>query len=212
MQNKPKQRGSEFKELFFPIGLLITVIMAYSALEYKSYVKEYDTIIGEIIEDDTEEIIITYNTPPPPPPPPPPVIVEVFEIVEDEAEVEEDFFASTETTQEEVVEEVEYEEVEEVLDDIPFAVVEQKPSFPGSTPARFQQDINKHIRKHFRYPQISQELGVQGRVYISFIILKDGSIKIKGYRGPDKNLEREALRILSKLPIMKPGKTEKYAS
>ena len=160
-----------------------------------------------MLEDDTEDIIITKINPPKPPPPPPPPPVEIV-VVEDTVEdIEETIFESTETDQEEIVE-VEDIEIEEEWEDvdIPFAVVEQKPSFPGSTPARFQQDINNHIRKHFRYPPAAQELGIQGRVYISFIILKDGSIKIKGYRGPDRNLEREALRILSKLPIMEPGK------
>ena len=203
---KPEQRGSQFKELFFPIGLLITLIFAYSAIEFKTYVKSYDEIVGEILQDDTDDIIITVqNLPPPPPPPPPPVIVEVFEVVEDEAEVEETFFASTETDQEEVVEDVEYEEIEEEFGDIPFTVVEVKPSFPLSTPSMFQRDIQNHVRKHFRYPQTALELGVQGRVFIQFIILKDGSIKIKNFRGPDKRLEKEAVRIINKLPKMKPG-------
>ena len=159
------------------------------------------------MEDDTEDVVITRHLlPPPPPPPPPPAPVEIT-IVEDEAEVVETIFESTETDQEEIVE-VEDIEIEEEFEDIdiPFAVVEQRPSFPGSTPARFQQDMSNHIRKHFQYPPIAQELNIQGRVYLSFIILKDGTIKIKGYRGPDKNLEREALRIISKLPIMEPGR------
>ena len=66
--------------------------------------------------------------------------------------------------------------------------------------------MNKHIRKNFRYPEIAQEMGIQGRVYVNFIISKDGSITNIRMRGPDKNLEKEAERIISKLPAMIPGK------
>ncbi len=66
--------------------------------------------------------------------------------------------------------------------------------------------MNKHIRKNFRYPEIAQEMGIQGRVFANFIISKDGSIKKIRMRGPDKNLEKEAERIISKLPQMTPGK------
>ncbi|MEC7124753.1 MAG: energy transducer TonB, partial [Bacteroidota bacterium] len=70
----------------------------------------------------------------------------------------------------------------------------------------FQEKINKHIRKNFRYPEIAQEMGIQGRVYVNFIISKDGSISNIRMRGPDKNLEKEAARIIGKLPKMTPGK------
>ena len=66
----------------------------------------------------------------------------------------------------------------------------------------FQEQINKHIRRNFRYPEIAQEMGIQGRVFVSFIISKDGTISNIRKRGPDKNLEREAERIISKLPKM----------
>ena len=66
--------------------------------------------------------------------------------------------------------------------------------------------MNKHIVKNFRYPDIAQEMGIQGRVYVNFVIAKDGSIQEIRMRGPDKNLEKEAQRIISKLPKMIPGK------
>ena len=66
--------------------------------------------------------------------------------------------------------------------------------------------IQKHIGKNFRYPEIAQEMGVQGRVSVMFVIQKDGSIGNVRMRGPDKNLEAEAARIINKLPKMTPGK------
>ena len=119
---------------------------------------------------------------------------------------------STETDQEEIVEIVEVEEEFEDVD-VPFAVIEDVPIYPGCEGVAkskrrqcFQEQINKHIRKNFRYPEIAQEMGIQGRVYVNFIISKDGSITNIRMRGPDKNLEKEAARIIGRLPKMTPGK------
>jgi protein TonB len=138
----------------------------------------------------------------------------VIEVVEDEEEVEETVIESTETNEDEIVE-VEEVEIEEEFDDVdvPFAVIEDVPIFPGCEKVAkserrkcFQEQMNKHIRRNFRYPEIAQEMGIQGRVYVNFIISKDGSISNIRMRGPDKNLEKEAQRIISKLPSMIPGK------
>ena len=119
---------------------------------------------------------------------------------------------STETDEEEIIEIVEVEEVEEDID-VPFAVIEDVPIFPGCERVKkserrtcFQEKMNRHIRKNFRYPEIAQEMGIQGRVYVQFVIAKDGSITGVRMRGPDKNLEKEAARIIGKLPKMTPGK------
>lgn len=106
-------------------------------------------------------------------------------------------------------------EIEEEYDDVdvPFAVIEDVPIFPGCEKVKkskrrdcFQEQMNKHIRKNFRYSEIAQEMGIQGRVYVNFVIGKDGNISNIRMRGPDKNLENEANRIISKLPKMTPGK------
>ena len=168
-----------------------------------------------VLEDEEEDVPITDMkiTPPPPPPPPPPA-PQVIEVVEDEEEVEETVIESTETDQEEIIE-VEDVAIEDDFDevDVPFAVIEDVPVFPGcervaKTKRRecFQEKINIHIRKNFRYPVIAQEMGIQGRVYVNFIISRDGSIIDIRMRGPDKNLEKEAERIISKLPKMILGK------
>ena len=129
-----------------------------------------------------------------------------------EDEDEETVIESTETNEEEIVEIVEVEEEFEEVD-VPFAVIEDVPIFPGCEKVDksqrrdcFQEQMNKHIRKNFRYPEIAQEMGIQGRVYVNFIIAKDGQITNIRMRGPDKNLEKEAQRIISKLPSMTPGK------
>ncbi len=197
---------------YFAIGLFLVLFISWRAIEYKNWDDDgYGYIALDVDADDDEEIPITeqIKTPPPPPPPPAP---EIIEVVEDEEEIEETIIESTETDQEEIVEEVEV--VEEDLDlDVPFAIIEDVPLYPGCERVPksqrrdcFQKEIQKHINKNFRYPEIAQEMGIQGRVFVQFTIQKDGSISGIRTRGPDKNLEKEANRIISKLPKMTPGK------
>lgn len=188
--------------------------MVYGALEWKTYDEVNDYDISMNVDDDLdEEVPMTEQIKTPPPPPPPPAAPEIIEVVEDEEEVEETVIESTETSQEEEIIEVEDVEVEEEIEDVdvPFAVIEDVPVFPGcenesDKRACFQKMMQKHIGKNFRYPEIAQEMGIQGRVSVMFTIQKDGSIGNVRMRGPDKNLEKEAARIISKLPKMTPGK------
>ena len=70
----------------------------------------------------------------------------------------------------------------------------------------FQNKMTKHIRKHFYYPKYAFNRGIQGRVFVQFIIEKDGSISEIKTRGADKSLEKAALKIIKKLPKLIPGK------
>ena len=213
MQRKknPNSDLRNYSSFMFAAGLCLVLFISWQAIEFKSYERQYDLESLNVEDDDDEEIPITeqIKTPPPPPPPPAP---EIIEVVEDEEEIEETIIESTETDQEEVVEEVEVME-EEIDMDIPFAIIEDVPLFPGCERVPkserrkcFQTQIQKHINKNFRYPEIAQEMGIQGRVFVQFMIGKDGSISGIRTRGPDKNLEKEANRIISKLPKMTPGK------
>jgi len=215
MQPKKNSKADLNKDrnLYFVIGLTLVLGVTWGAIEYKTYEKVFDLASLDMLEDDDEDIPITEQLKTPPPPPPPPPAPEVIEVVEDEEEVEETVIESTETDQDEIIiEEIEVEEEFEDID-VPFAVIEDVPIFPGCESVAksqrrtcFQDKINQHIRRNFRYPEIAQEMGIQGRVYVNFIIAKDGSITNIRMRGPDKNLENEAQRIISRLPQMTPGK------
>ena len=216
MQPKKNEKVDLTKNssLYFVIGLATILFISWQAIEWKTYEKDlYGYEALNVDDEDDEEIPITeqLKTPPPPPPTPPPA-PEVIEVVEDEEEVEETVIESTETNEDEIVEIVEVEEEYDDVD-VPFAVIEDVPIFPGCEKVSkserrncFQEKMNKHIRKNFRYPEIAQEMGIQGRVYVNFIIAKDGQITNIRMRGPDKNLEKEAQRIIAKLPNMIPGK------
>ena len=105
--------------------------------------------------------------------------------------------------------------VKEYLDQNPEGTV-IAPIYPGCEDYQiqeyrdcFQNKIQEHISKNFTYPEIAQEMGIQGTVFVSFTIDRAGDIIEITTRGPDKNLEKEANRIISKLPKMTAGR-DKY--
>lgn len=212
-KKNPKADVGRNSGLYFVIGLALVMFLTWRALEWKTYDKTNDYDISLNVEDDLDEEVPMTEQIKTPPPPPPPAAPEIIEVVEDEEEVEETVIESTETSQEEEIIEVEDVAVEEIEEDVdvPFAVIEDVPVFPGcenekDKRACFNSMMQKHIGKNFRYPEIAQEMGIQGRVSVMFVIQKDGSIGNIRMRGPDKNLEAEAKRIIEKLPKMTPGK------
>ena len=137
-----------------------------------------------------------YSFTPPPPAPP-----QEIEIIEDEEEIVE-------------VEDVEVEEFEEDVE-VPFAVVEDAPIFPGcekekNNEARkkcMSQKISRHVNRKFDIG-LAEELGLSGRQRISVIfkINKNGDIVEVRSRAPHPRLEKEAAKVIKSLPKMKPGR------
>ncbi|WP_422105145.1 energy transducer TonB [Winogradskyella sp.] len=223
LKKNPRANVGRNSSIYFAVGLNVMLLLTYLGLEHKTYETEAAKIDILMLTEQLEEDIPITTINIPPPPPPKQVVTQAITIVEDVEEVEETFIESTEIGQDDVIEErvvsVEEVEVEEVEEDIevPFAVIERVPQFPGCTGtneelrACFQQKMNEHLQKHFRYPDAAAELDIQGRVFVYFIIDKTGTVsKIKS-RGPDKLLETEAERIISLLPKMAPGKQRNRA-
>ena len=83
-----------------------------------------------------------------------------------------------------------------------FDVVEEMPSFPGGNAA-----LMSYLNSNTKYPVVAQENGVQGRVIISFVVERDGSISdVKVARSVDPSLDREAQRVVKSMPRWTPGK------
>ncbi|MBQ7683067.1 MAG: energy transducer TonB [Bacteroidaceae bacterium] len=88
------------------------------------------------------------------------------------------------------------------LDNQLFGVVEESAQFPGGDEACL-----KWLSEHIKYPSICREQGVQGRVIVSFVVNKDGSIvDVKTLRSPDENLAKEAERLVKIMPKWKPAR------
>jgi protein TonB len=221
LKKNPQANVGRNSSLYFAVGLNVMLLLTYLGLEHKTYEKEATKIDILMLDDQfDEDIPITTIDllPPPPPPPAQQMVSEVITIVEDVVDVEESVIQSTEIGQDDIiddrefgVEDVAVVEVEEDIE-VPFAVIEQVPQFPGCTGnnkelrACFERKIQEHLQKNFRYPSAAAELDIQGKVYVFFLIDKTGKVtKIKS-RGPDKLLETEAERIVDLLPRMVPGK------
>lgn len=213
-KKNPKADLENFRLMFVLAGLVFALAITISAFEYKSYDQSL-TDLGELDDVEDEEIIpITQRevAPPPPPPPPPP---EVIEVVEDDVELEEELeIESTETDETEEVEVIEQEEEEsdEILN---FAIVESVPVFPGCENAKnndertacFNTQIRKFIAKNYKFPEMARQMGLQGKVYVNFVIEKNGKISnIEVVRGVDPLLDDEAVRVVKKLPKLQPAK------
>lgn len=204
--------------LYFAIGLNLMLFFSWHMLEYKTYDKDIVSIDILNVEAEFEEEIPVININTPPPPPPPVAIQESIKIVEDVEEVEETIIESSETDQNDAIEDVvavsdvHVEDFEEDVE-VAFSLIEDVPIYPGceglkkaKAKACFQRKVQEHVIKNFNYPQTALDLGMQGRVSVIFTIDSKGHIIGIRSRGPDKILETEAERIIGLLPKMKPGK------
>ena len=182
-------------------------------MEYRSYEKGPGDLGKLSFDEDDEIAIITNRTPPPPLPPPPPAPPEVIQIVENDLEIEEIELESTETDESEEIEIIEDEEEDDEI--FNFAVVENKLVFPGCEKLAteddkfmcFNQEIMKHIGKNFEFPELARQMGIQGKVYVNFVIEKNGKVSsVTIARGVDKLIDDEAVRVIKKLPTFTPAK------
>ena len=97
---------------------------------------------------------------------------------------------------------VAYGGVEKTAREEVYFIVEEMPEFPGG-----QLALRQFIAQQIKYPFVAQEKGIQGKVYVNFVVGKDGSVRnARIARGVDPSLDREALRVINSLPPWKPGK------
>lgn len=195
--------------LYFLMGTVVALSLIFVAFEWgNKEIKVSDIQTKQVIEE-IEDIQITpqeENTPPPPAPDQP-VVVEQIQVVEDNVEVAnveiasvDDAFdklqntftppAPVQRSQEEVAEDTQI-----------FEFLEEMPEFPGG-----QAAMMKWLSENVKYPAIATENNIQGRVMVSFVVERDGSISnVKVVRGVDPSLDKEAVRLINDMPKWKPG-------
>ena len=207
VKKSPKADLENKKTTNLLVGAIIILAVLFVGFEWSERDKQVttDTGIAEVVFE--EEIIpITEQEQPKQAPPPPeaPKMEEVLEIMDNDSQVEESTIQASDDTQTAV--EVKYTPVEveeeEVEEQQIFQVVEEMPEFPGG-----MGECMKFLGKNIKYPTISQENGVQGRVIVQFVVNRDGSIVDPVVvRGVDPYLDKEALRVIQMMPKWKPGK------
>ncbi len=195
------------KQLYFMIGLVFALGVVLVGFEWTSKPDKANSLGSVSAVAVEEEIIpITREMEVKPPPPPPPKVIEVLNIVDDDVKIDDELeIEDSEADDKTLIDiapvvsakEEEEEETAEV-----FFIVEDMPEFPGGEMA-----LRAFIGNAIKYPVIAQENGIQGKVYVTFVVGKDGSVNNAVIaRGVDASLDKEALRVVNTLPKWKPGK------
>ena len=188
------------------IGFVMALAVMFVSLEWTQREVEDNSELFMARDVSLNEEMVPITLPEKKTVPPPPAAVtkaEVIEIVEDDADIEEDIMASTEDQSEWVdLDNYDIVEVEpEPEEEAPFMVVEDMPEFPGGTAA-----LLEYLRKNIKYPAICRENNIQGRVIVSFVVEKDGSIASpEVVKSVNQSLDKEAVRVISTMPKWKPG-------
>lgn len=206
VKKSPKADLEKQKMLFTQIGLVVALGLMFVAFEWaQTDVKASDIFVmqEEVLEE--EAIPVTRQEEiKPPPPPPPPRFTEVLNIVENDVELEEELEIEDMEIDEDT--EVDFidigsDEDEEIDETEVFMIVETMPSFPGGEAA-----LNRFLNENIKYPTIAQENGISGRVFINFVVNRDGQIvDAKVVRGVDPALDQEAMRVVKMMPKWNPG-------
>ena len=191
--------------MFIQIGMVISLLVAWMAFEHKSYDKrEIDpSLLNREVVLDEEMVEITKQEEQKPQPVEMPKQTTQLEIVQDDVEVD-DIEINAEVEQNEVIEEYVAPEVvdEEVVEQEIFKIVEEMPSFPGG-----EAKLMEYVSKNIKYPQIARETGIQGRVFVNFVVEPDGSVSnVTVLRGIGGGCDEEAMRVVKNMPKWKPGK------
>jgi protein TonB len=207
LKKNPKADLEKRRGLYLEIGLVVILVAALVAFNVKTYDKEEKVQFERQASEEQEEIIIQTQQEelPPPPPPEQPEVSTEFEVVEDEAEIKNELVVNAEVTEETKnieITPVKIEEEEEEEEVQIFTVVENDPEFPGGMEALY-----KYLRDNIKYPQLARDNNITGKVYVTFVVERDGSIAnprvLKDIGG---GCGAEAIRVVKSMPKWTPGK------
>lgn len=206
LKKAPQANLNNKRGLFFSIGLSVSLLMALSAFEWRQHQKPIVDIQGsgttnfeELVEVPATEI----------PPPPPEVIVQQPRLVAvpDEQEIKEELkftidIEVTEETRIQQVEVVEQPKVEAEISDEIFTVVEVTAEPKGGRAAFY-----KYVAESIQYPVQARRMGIHGRVFVEFIVNKDGTLTdVVAVKGIGAGCDEEAVRIVKNSPPWNPGR------
>lgn len=204
-KKNPKVDLRKHTVLFLEIGFVVALSAVLGAFSYTVHDKNMLGLgeIGDMYFDEDIIPITRQMEVTPPPPPAAPKIAEVISIVESDADLDEEFeIEDVEASQDTKVVLFDWiNDEEEEEEEVPFALAEITPEFPGGEAA-----LQKYIASHVQYPSIARENSIQGKVYVQFVINKKGEVEnVSVARGVDAALDKEAIRVIQGLPNWKPG-------
>ena len=184
--------------LFFNIGLFISMVIVVTAFESGRSDDGGMVDLGQV-NDDFEDLMEIPPTEQPPPPPPKiqqPEIIEVPDEEEIEEEIEVDL--DVEITEDEVIEDIIVEEAPEEI----FTIVEESAMPPGGYSAFYE-----FVQKKMKYPAQARRMGIEGKVYVQFVVDKDGTLTdVQAVKGIGAGCDEEAVRVIQSAPKWSPPK------
>lgn len=205
-KNIKQQRVESNRFTFTQIGLVVSLILVFFAFEWKTTLHSSGELSSnQVRPPDDQDFVIITGVKPPPPPPPPPAPVTVINPVDDTKDTGPDPLVDvgiTAGTAVPVYTPPKPPDPEPIPEpEVPYKVVQKEPRFPGGDQARLQFLID-----HIRYPSAAREVNIQGTVFVSFVVEKDGSItNISLLRGIGGGCDEEAMRVVGLMPRWEPG-------
>lgn len=205
LKKSPKADLQNKRGLLLEIGLVVALALIVWAFAYTPGAYRIAQVDNNLAIAEVELTEVTRNEQKPPEAPKKvevKVITDLLQVVTNDTKITTsvDFAEFDENM--DVVQQVAVKE-EVIEDDQPFLVAETMPSFQGGDLNTFRNWVQQNVK----FPQIALENGIQGRVVLSFVIEKDGSLtNIQVLQSPDRSLADEASRVLGKSPKWKPGK------
>lgn len=210
LKKNPKADLEKRKGIYVELGLIIALAAALVAFNVKSYDQEEIQVTERTVIDEVEEIVLQTQqeeTPPPPEPEAPEVITEVHVIDNNQESDNEIGIINMELTDDVETGDAVVaapEEEEEVKEDQIWVVVEEVAQFPGG-----EEALYKYLKDNIVYPNIARQTGIEGKVYIRFVVEKDGSISnVKVMRDIGGGCGEEAMRVVKSMPKWKPAKQQ----
>ena len=192
--------------LFFNIGLVVALAAVVGMMEWKTFDRDGELALGSVTSDFEEVMDIPVTEQPPPPPPQQQIkninIIEVPDVEEIEEEI--NISLDIDMTEETVSEDFEMdmdEPVEEEVEEV-FTIVEDQPTPNGGYEAFYT-----YVSTNLRYPPSAIRLGVEGKVFVQFVVGKSGDISnVSVVKGISSDCDKEAMRVIENAPNWNPGK------
>lgn len=198
-QNDPES----YRTIYFQVGVIIALLCVLYAFEYKSYEHHEVSIIDRTV-DNTIEVMIPITKQPEEKTSPPPQPTIRITISDDPDIIDEDLLLDATADQDTPFDWVPVDEPDEPIVeplDIPIYIAEYQPTFSGGSGA-----LNEFINDNIIYPELAKELGITGKVYVDFVVEKDGSLSnISIKRGIGGGCDEESLRLIESMPKWNPG-------
>lgn len=191
---------------FFLIGAILALSLTWYAFEYKTFNKKENPFENKGPAKEEEDLMLNTQRDKVELPPAPEPQATVLEIVENNVDVDFDLDFDAEMNENDEIDAAPVgggnDEMKDDEEQQIFTFVQDEPSYPGGDEARI-----RYLTENTKYPEIAKESNIQGIVYVTFVVEKDGSITaVQVLRGIGGGCDEEAVRVVKSMPKWTPGK------